>query len=84
MLATLGHEVSAVGVARIYAGLIDGLVIDDVDRDLAPRIQDLGIEVLVTGTIMGGPEDRERLAAETLKFAQGLTPRLAVGAEAAQ
>ena len=84
MLATLGHEVSAVGVARIYTGLIDGLVIDDVDQDLAPRIQDLGIEVLVTGTIMGGPEDRERLAAETLRFAQGLTPRLAVGAEAAQ
>jgi LPPG:FO 2-phospho-L-lactate transferase len=80
MLATLGHEVSSVGVARIYAGLIDGLVIDTVDRDLTPGIAELGIEVLVTGSIMGGPEDRERLATETLQFARGLTPRRAVGA----
>lgn len=81
MLATLGHEVSSVGVARIYAGVIDGLVIDTVDRDLTRSIEDLGIEVLVTGSIMGGPEDRERLANETLQFARGLTPRRAVGAE---
>jgi LPPG:FO 2-phospho-L-lactate transferase len=84
MLATLGHDVSSVGVARIYAGLIDGLVIDTVDRDLAPSIEELCIEVLVTGSIMGGPEDRERLAAETLQFARGLTPRRAVGAESGQ
>ena len=36
MLATLGHEVSALGVARLYAGLIDGLVIDEIDRELVP------------------------------------------------
>ncbi len=84
MLATLGHEVSSVGVARIYAGLIDGLVIDKVDLDLAPRIRDLGIEVLVTGTIMGGPEDRERLAAETLQFARVLSPRRLAAVEAGQ
>ena len=39
MLATLGHEVSALGVARLYAELIDGLVIDEVDRELAPAIE---------------------------------------------
>lgn len=79
MLSTLGHEVSSVGVARIYAGLIEGLVIDEVDRDLAPRIEELGVEVLVTATIMGGPDDRERLASETLQFARGLASRRAVG-----
>ena len=84
MLATLGHEVSSVGVARIYAGLIDGLVIDEIDRDLAPAIRDLGIEVMVTGTIMGGPEDRERLATETLQFAGGLSARRPVASEAIQ
>ncbi|MGC4190669.1 MAG: 2-phospho-L-lactate transferase [Thermomicrobiales bacterium] len=66
MLATLGHEVSALGVARIYAGLIDVLAIDTVDADQAPSIEALGIRTIVTNTIMGGPEDRERLAAEVL------------------
>ena len=69
MLATLGHEVSSLGVARIYAGLIDLLVIDDVDAELVPAIEALGIRTLVTGTIMGGPEDRERLAREILDVA---------------
>lgn len=69
MLATLGHEVSSLGVARIYAGLIDLLVLDEVDAALAPEIEALGIRTMVTGTIMGGPEDRERLASEILDHA---------------
>jgi LPPG:FO 2-phospho-L-lactate transferase len=69
MLETLGHEVSALGVARIYEGLIDGLVIDEADRALAPAIELLGMRVLVTGTVMGDAVDRERLAREVLNFA---------------
>lgn len=69
MLATLGHEVSALGVARLYAGLADGFVIDDVDRDLAPAIELLGLRVLTTATVMGGEDDRRRLAIEVLDFA---------------
>ena len=30
MLASLSHEVSAVGVARMYEGIVDGMVIDEV------------------------------------------------------
>jgi len=74
MLATLGHEVSAAGVAAIYAGVIDALVIDETDRALVSRIIDLGIEVLVTETVMGGPEDRQRLAEEILAFAGRISP----------
>ncbi len=74
MLATLGHEVSALGVARIYAGLIDGFAIDEVDRDLAPAIETLGIRTLVTRTLMGDTGDRERLAAEVVDFAHQLAP----------
>ena len=72
MLASLGHEVSSVGVARIYEGLIDGLVIDEADVALAPAIEALGIRALATHSIMGGAEDRRRLAAETLAFARTL------------
>ncbi len=40
MLRTLGHEVSPAGVAALYAGLVDVMVIDDVDgahADAHPR-----------------------------------------------
>jgi LPPG:FO 2-phospho-L-lactate transferase len=72
MLATLGHEVSALGVARLYAGLIDGLVVDDIDRDIVPAIELAGPRVLVTATVMGEEADRRRLAAEVLDFASTL------------
>jgi LPPG:FO 2-phospho-L-lactate transferase len=72
MLATLGHEVSALGVARLYAGPIGGLVVDEVDRELAPAIGLTGTRVLVTETVMGGEADRRRLAAEVLDFAASL------------
>jgi LPPG:FO 2-phospho-L-lactate transferase len=66
ILETLGHEVSALGVARLYAGLVDVMCVDDEDAHLAGPIHDLGMDVLVTDTIMGGPEGRERLARELL------------------
>jgi LPPG:FO 2-phospho-L-lactate transferase len=72
MLATLGHEVSVLGVAQLYAGLIDGLVIDEVDRELAPAVELVGARVLVTETVMGDEADRRRLAAEVLDFAASL------------
>ena len=73
MMQGLGHEVSALGVARIYAGLADGVVIDSVDRELSDAIEALGMRVLITDTIMRNTNDREQLARETLAFAQSLT-----------
>ena len=78
MLATLGHEVSALGVARLYADWIDGLVIDEVDRDLGPTIELLGPRVLVTATVMGDEADRRRLAVDVLDFAASLAREQAV------
>ena len=69
MLVSLGHESSALGVARLYAGLVDALVIDTVDAALAPAIEALGIAAPVTDTIMADDESRRRLAAETLAAA---------------
>ncbi len=70
MLSTLGHEVSALGIARLYKGLLDILVIDTEDTGLKSEIEGTGMEVIVTNTIMGGPEDRERLAREVLAGAE--------------
>jgi len=70
MLESLGHEVSAYGVAALYRGLIDGMVIDEADAALAPRIEGLGMRVLVAPTVMGNPDDRVALAARVLAFCQ--------------
>ncbi|HRA46607.1 MAG TPA: 2-phospho-L-lactate transferase [Thermomicrobiales bacterium] len=78
MLASLGHESTALGVARVYAGLVDGFVIDAVDTDLAPDIEALGMDVLVTDAIMHDQADRGRFAREVLKFAQTIAVRTAV------
>ncbi|HVC33516.1 MAG TPA: 2-phospho-L-lactate transferase [Chloroflexota bacterium] len=68
MLASLGHEVSAYGVAALYQGLIDGMVIDEVDAALAPRIEALGMRVLVAPTVMADADDRPALARRVLAF----------------
>ena len=62
LLRGLGHEVSSVGVARLYRDLIDVFVLDRSDAALAPRIAALGIEPLVTDTIMRTPARSRRLA----------------------
>jgi len=66
MLASLGHESSALGVARLYVGWIDAFVIDAEDEALAPEIRALGIEAVVTDTIMVDDAARARLAAVVL------------------
>ena len=69
MLASLGRESSALGVARNYRGLIDGFVLDRVDAALAPEVEALGLRSLVTGTLMTDDAARARLADEMLAFA---------------
>ncbi len=66
----LGQEPSSLEVARFYRGLVDVLVIDEADRPLAPSIGDLGIEPMVTHTVMRQPADRERLAREVIDVSQ--------------
>jgi LPPG:FO 2-phospho-L-lactate transferase len=69
MLTSLGHESSALGVARIYADLATDFVLDAVDSDLAPSIEALGLRAHVTDTIMTDDVDRARLAGEVLAVA---------------
>ena len=66
MLASLGLEVSATGVARLYADLVDTFVLDTVDAELAPAVEALGIRPVVTDSIMTDDASRARLAGEVL------------------
>jgi LPPG:FO 2-phospho-L-lactate transferase len=72
MLAELGHEVSALGVARYYRGLIDGFVLDAQDAALAAKIEALGMHVRLADTMMRNDNDKQRLAATTLEFVDEL------------
>jgi LPPG:FO 2-phospho-L-lactate transferase len=72
MLASLGHEVSATGVAGIYEAILDGMVVDRQDEGERIGIEAVGMSVLVTGAIMRDEPDRERLAREVLRFAMEL------------
>ncbi len=70
MLRGLGHEVSALGVAQLYAGLIDIFVLDETDAALAPQVAALGIRPVVANTIMCAPQDSRALA---LAIAQAIS-----------
>jgi LPPG:FO 2-phospho-L-lactate transferase len=53
LMPVAGLEVSALGAARAYRGLLSGWVIDERDRGSAPKIEDdLGVRVAVTDTVM--------------------------------
>jgi LPPG:FO 2-phospho-L-lactate transferase len=69
MLASLGHEPTALGVASGYAGLIDDFVLDTVDAALAPEVEALGLRVTVADTIMTDDASRARLARTVLATA---------------
>ena len=75
MLASLGHEVSAAGVAAMYEGLVDGMVVDRVDEGERAGIEALRMRSLVTDSVMRGVADRARLAREVVEFGTGLVNR---------
>ncbi|HWW30166.1 MAG TPA: 2-phospho-L-lactate transferase [Steroidobacteraceae bacterium] len=69
MMAELGLDVSAAAVARRYAGIIDGFVIDQAD----PLPESLpGIKFFSAATLMSTTDDRRQLAVSTLQTADAL------------
>ena len=69
-MAAVGRQVSAVGVASLYEGLLDGLVVDEGDPDPPPE----GMRALVCPTLMEGAGGRRALAERVLAFASELVP----------
>ena len=67
LLRGLGFEVSAFSVAKLYADFLDTFVIDTKDVGERNQIEQLGIEVKVTDTVMKSLEDKVRLAKTVLE-----------------
>ncbi len=72
MMAELGNEASAAGVARHYGELLDGFVVDVTDSGTVDAIAAMGVEILVTSTVMNDLDDRIALASAVLEFAERL------------
>ncbi|HTV79600.1 MAG TPA: 2-phospho-L-lactate transferase [Steroidobacteraceae bacterium] len=70
MLAELGFEVSAAAVARRYADLIDGFMLDE--EDAAMTTLPAAVRMFNAATLMSSLEDRVRLAREVLQAADAL------------
>jgi LPPG:FO 2-phospho-L-lactate transferase len=62
MLAELGHEPSALGVAKLYADFTGTFVIDPADTTQAKGIRKLGMKVEVVPTVMKTQTQKRKLA----------------------
>ena len=66
MLADLGSESSASGVASLYSDLCDAFVVDSTDTTEAEKVAALDMEVIVADTIMDDEAASLRVAREVL------------------
>lgn len=66
LMRAMGYAVSALGVAMCYRGLVDTLVIDEADAALAADIRTLGMDVVITDTIMRDAKAKRQLARTAL------------------
>lgn len=77
IMRELGKTPSSLEVAKLYAGLIDALVVDHADAPLCAAIERLGIRALATATIMNAPGERITLANQVIAFAGTFSPAVA-------
>jgi len=68
MLAQLGHEATALGVAKLYADFSDTFVIDSVDNKQAQSIAALGMKVAVLPMVMKTRAQKRKLAQALLRL----------------
>ncbi|MGI8610248.1 MAG: 2-phospho-L-lactate transferase [Candidatus Dormibacteria bacterium] len=73
MMEATNLPATPIGIAQAYEGLIDALVIDRQDVAYKPELEEFGLSVLATDTLMEGFEGRLRLAAEVLDFCAAMT-----------
>jgi LPPG:FO 2-phospho-L-lactate transferase len=64
----LGEVPTAATSARLYADILDGLIVDECDRGLSGEIEARGVRACVAATLMRTAEDQARLARTALAF----------------
>lgn len=66
MLTSLGHEASALGVAKLYRDVADIFVMDSVDVTAVPNVEALGLRAVAFDTIMSDDAARARVGRAVL------------------
>ena len=66
MLAELGHEASALGVAKLYADFTGMFVIDPADKTQAESIRKLGMKAEIVPTVMRTRRQKRKVARSLL------------------
>lgn len=62
LMVELGMQPTVVGVAELYRDICATLVIDECDAHLVDQVEALGMNCIVTDTIMSSPEVTKQLA----------------------
>ena len=67
MMKSMGMASSALQIARLYEDFLNILVLDHADRSLVPAVEALGMQAVVTNTIMTGLRRKQALARAVLE-----------------
>jgi LPPG:FO 2-phospho-L-lactate transferase len=71
MMRSLGHEASALGVARLYAELGDVFILDTKDEAMSGAVGSLGLRPVVSPTVMVDPAARAAVGRAILEEVLG-------------
>jgi LPPG:FO 2-phospho-L-lactate transferase len=82
MLAQLGFDVSALGVARMYEDICSTFVIDSADAGQREAIERLNMQVVVTSTVMRTDEEKNSVARQTLLALEASATKAGAGSRA--
>ena len=68
MMKELGVLPTALSIAQHYQDLATAIVIDTSDSGFSAPIQELGMETVVTNTVMISTAEKKRIAEEIITF----------------
>ena len=68
MLVQLGHDATALGVAKLYSDFTGTFIIDPADKSQSAAISALGMKVVVLPTVMKTLAQKRKLARALLSF----------------
>jgi LPPG:FO 2-phospho-L-lactate transferase len=73
LMRGLGLEVSSAQIAKLYEDFLDKIIIDEKDAFETEAIKSMGIETVVTDTMMSNDEKAEQLARRVLELFDEMT-----------
>lgn len=77
MMRALGMKPSPLSLATLYKDLLDGMVIDTADRSFVSALEDRGLSVATTNTLMKTQARSTAVAREVLSLATSMRSALA-------